>query len=141
MRFLRQKYESHAAWLSATTDFLRGLLDENLLKEIATNAIEETLSDELFAARELAFEERLDAKIDKDIKQLAQMKTMQAMGLGKRQVPTTSKPIEQIGPLVDVSAATIVGPSESPGDDATKSSDVPGEAAGEVASQGETKLE
>jgi len=45
--------------------------------------------------KELALEERIDAKIDKDIVALGRMKTMQAMGLGRRHV-VVDQPVQQI---------------------------------------------
>jgi hypothetical protein len=44
---------------------------------------DEESSDENFAERELSFEERIDAKIAKDLKTLGQIKTMKAIGLGR----------------------------------------------------------
>jgi hypothetical protein len=45
--------------------------------------IGEALSVEALSERELAFEERIDGKIAKDLKELSQMKTMKIIGLGK----------------------------------------------------------
>src|SRR5262245_9155715 len=45
--------------------------------------------------KELALEERIDAKIDKDIVALGRMKTMLAMGLGRRHV-VVDQPVQQI---------------------------------------------
>ena len=59
-----------------------------------------TLSYEMaidrFADNEQSVNERIDAKIDKDIKALGQIKTMKAMGIGQRRAPTTPEPMKQI---------------------------------------------
>jgi hypothetical protein len=54
------------------------------------------LSDEAFLDRETRIEERIDAKIDSDIKGLGQTKAMKAIGIGKPRVATPTKPLEQI---------------------------------------------
>ncbi|MGA9896175.1 MAG: hypothetical protein WBQ55_28350, partial [Xanthobacteraceae bacterium] len=52
--------------------------------------------DEAFLDRETRIEERIDAKIDSDIKGLGQTKAMKAIGIGKPRVATPTKPLEQI---------------------------------------------
>jgi hypothetical protein len=54
------------------------------------------MSHEVFADREQAFEERIDSKIDRDIKALGQIKTMKAIGIGQRRAPITVEPLKQI---------------------------------------------
>ena len=49
-----------------------------------------------FADNEQSVNERIDAKIDKDIKALGQIKTMKAMGIGQRRAPTTPEAMKQI---------------------------------------------
>ena len=59
-----------------------------------------TLSYEMaidrFADNEQSVNERIDAKIDKDIKALGQIKTMKAIGIGQRRSSTTTEPMKQI---------------------------------------------
>ena len=45
-----------------------------------------------FADSEQSVNDRIDAKIDKDIKALGQIKTMKAMGIGQRRAPTPTEP-------------------------------------------------
>jgi len=52
-------------------------------------------SDPDVITKELAFEERIDAKIDKDIVALGRIKTMKSMGLGRRHV-VVDQPVQQI---------------------------------------------
>jgi hypothetical protein len=59
-----------------------------LLKEkgkMTNERVVNQFCDQKVIAGDLALEERIDAKIDKDIVALGKMKTMQAMGLGRRQ--------------------------------------------------------
>ena len=97
----RKNYESDSGWLAAVSDLIVGLLDAHLVTRSNTPSIGDVLSDEDLSERELAFEERLDAKIDKDIKQLGQMKTMKAIGLGNRRTAAANEPSKQIGPPAD----------------------------------------
>ena len=92
----RKNYDSDAAWLAAVDDLITNLLDAHHFLCSNTPSIGDVLSDEDLSERELAFEERLDAKIDRDIKQLGQMKTMKAIGLGKRTIAAPDKPLKQI---------------------------------------------
>jgi hypothetical protein len=83
--FPRKNYDSDGAWREALADAVSALLEimfverqkrtkERVVKQCDATAI----------AGELALEERIDAKIDKDIMSLGRMKTMQSMGLGRR---------------------------------------------------------
>jgi hypothetical protein len=54
------------------------------------------MSDETFADRELSIEDRIDAKIDRDIKQLGQIKTMKALGIGRSRSPARSEPVQTV---------------------------------------------
>jgi hypothetical protein len=77
--------ESDDEWrqrLAGVADELREALI-NQPGELAQTAVETLFCVESLDA-ELAREERIDAKIDKDIVALGRMKTMQAMGLGRR---------------------------------------------------------
>ena len=71
-----------------------GLLQAILGLQADLPSVDERLADEPLAERELAFEERLDAKIDRDIKQLGQMKTMRAIGLGRRLAAVNDPPMQ-----------------------------------------------
>lgn len=92
----RKNYDSENAWLSALSDSMVGLLEAILQLQADLPPVDERLGDEPLAERELAFEERLDAKIDRDIKQLGQTKTMKAVGLGRRTIAAPDKPPKQI---------------------------------------------
>ena len=92
----RKNYDSDAAWLYALSDSMEGLLIAISKAQADLPSVEGALGDEPLAERELAFEERLDAKIDRDIKQLGQMKTMKAIGLGKRRTATPGEPPKQV---------------------------------------------
>ena len=63
---------------------------------------------------ELAVEERLDAKIDKDLAALGRMKTMQQMGLGRRHVviDQTATPMDAPEAPVELPAGQVGGPSD-----------------------------
>ena len=63
---------------------------------------------------ELAIEERLDAKIDKDLAALGRMKTMQQMGLGRRHVviDQTATPVDAPEAPVELPAGQVGGPSD-----------------------------
>ena len=52
------------------------------------------------ADREQSVNERIDAKIDKDIKALGQIKTMKAIGIGQRRAPATTESLYKIAPAV-----------------------------------------
>jgi hypothetical protein len=64
--------------------------------ERAERTLDEETSDEVFADREQSFEERVDAKIDRDLKLLGQIKTMKAIGIGQRRTTVTPAPLKQI---------------------------------------------
>ena len=75
-------------------------------------------SDPDVIAKELDLEERIDAKIDKDIVSLGRMKTMQSMGLGRRR----KEPVVE-----DASTKQIESPplQPEPPDELPKVSDTP----------------
>ena len=82
----RKENESDEDWLKRLADVadgLRALLTEKRGDQ-AEFIVQALFSDEKAIARDLALEERIDAKIDKDILSLGRMKTMQEMGLGDR---------------------------------------------------------
>jgi hypothetical protein len=92
----RKKYDSDAAWLKDIAASIDAIVDKYDSASAKLPTIDEELSDEKFAFREQAFEERIDAKIDKDLKLLGQIKTMKAIGIGQRRAPVTIEPLKQI---------------------------------------------
>jgi hypothetical protein len=105
--FPRKKYGTDAAWLSAIDVWLTDLLQAHLAREREERTIDQEMSDEVFADREQAFEERIDAKIDKDIKALGQIKTMKAIGIGRRRAPVGIDP-----PMLTGAPPILIGKSE-----------------------------
>jgi hypothetical protein len=94
----RKNYDSDAAWLKVVGVEVSKVISE-LMKKGPRQTFDEELSDENFAERELSFEERIDAKIAKDLKMLGQIKTMKAIGLGRSGPTGTRQPPKQIDPL------------------------------------------
>jgi hypothetical protein len=82
----RKNYDSDEAWLKAVTHLVHSLLERlaPLRGKFTKEKVVDRFTDESEIAKELALEERIDAKIDKDIVSLGRMKTMQSMGLGRR---------------------------------------------------------
>jgi hypothetical protein len=83
----RNKFDSDADWLKAVYHEVCLILDSR----VELPDIHRLLSDEFLSQRELAFEERIDAKIARDLKELGQMKTMKAIGIGKRSAPAAAE--------------------------------------------------
>jgi hypothetical protein len=73
----RSKFETDSAWLDKVTGFIVMAPTEEALD------VQKFFSSEALPNCELAFEERIDAKIAKDLKELGQMKTMKTIVLGK----------------------------------------------------------
>jgi len=128
----RKKFESDTKWLKALENavgVLLGLCIETRGKG-TREYVEKWFCDEKVILEHLAIEERLDAKIDKDITALGRMKTMQQMGLGRRQVvidqtatpvnppPAPAElPVEQLGlpsDQIEVPAAQVESPPLAP---------------------------
>jgi hypothetical protein len=89
----RKKFDSDEAWHKKLVEAVNELFWE-LCAEQGQNTKELIVNrfcDEKVIAEQLALEERLDAKIDRALVALGRMKTMQAMGLGRRQA----------GPLIE----------------------------------------
>jgi hypothetical protein len=80
----RKSFDTDSAWLITITARMEDLVDELVGLGYGRPKIGEQFCDAAFIEAELALDERLDAKIDKDIVALGRMKTMQAMGLGRR---------------------------------------------------------
>jgi hypothetical protein len=99
-RYARKNYDSDDALLEAVYKEVDSI--SNTLLFHCGKASEQVITDPLCShdaiARDLALEERIDAKIDKDIVALGRMKTMQSMGLGRRRKEPASEDqaIEQI---------------------------------------------
>ena len=83
----RKNYNSDEAWRKAINVWVTWLIDKltTEMGKITKERVVNRFCDEKVIAEQLALEERIDAKIDKDIVALGRMKTMQAMGLGRRQ--------------------------------------------------------
>ena len=95
----RKNYDSDEAWLKAICEFIAAIQEQRFTpKSDDLPPLDEELSTEEFANREQDFEERIDAKIDRDIKQLGQIKTMKAIGIGRR------PPAIDVGPLKQIEA-------------------------------------
>jgi hypothetical protein len=83
----RAKFATHGDWLNE----VRNVLLWSPLADVPDAG--KVYSDEKLTERELALEERLDAKTARDIKALVQIKTLRSMGLGKRRPdPVASLP-------------------------------------------------
>ena len=83
----RKNYDSDEAWRDAIETVVTVLIEELMIdlgNKTKEYVVDQFCDDKVIAA-ELALEERIDAKIDRDIVSLGKMKTMQAMGLGRRQ--------------------------------------------------------
>jgi hypothetical protein len=96
----RKNYKTDDDWLLALREKIESTLDEyyKILDERGTiedNCIE--LEIKISEGR-LAFEERSDAKLDKDIVSFGRMKTMEAMGLGRRRDSDAAidRPMKQV---------------------------------------------
>jgi hypothetical protein len=98
-RHPRKNYDSEEAWLDAIRNLICSILEQQPHKsaiERALRPLDEDFADEVFADRELSFEERIDAKIDRDLKLLGQIKSMKAIGIGQRRTTVTPAPLKQI---------------------------------------------
>src|SRR5262245_23199499 len=95
----REKYDSERAWLDT---LVSGVADveiegaEHVHRELTKERVINHFTDADVIAKELALEERIDAKIDRDIAALGRLKTMQSMGLGRRHV-VVDQPMKQVG--------------------------------------------
>jgi len=104
----RKNYDSDEAWLKAICEFIAAIQDQRFTpRSDELPPLDEELSTEEFANREQDFEERIDAKIDRDIKQLGQIKTMKAIGIGRR------PPAVDVGPLKQIEAPSIQAVDET----------------------------
>ena len=88
-KFPRKNYDSDSAWLSVVTKTIRSGVVELCKFHLETISVSE-FPHEDFVLRELALEERIDAKIDKDIRGLMQLKAFQE--INSRSVSITIPP-------------------------------------------------
>ncbi len=98
-QFPRENYDDDKSWFAAIANHMCETMESRLTNERKSVPCDEGLYDEDFALREQQFEERVDAKIDRDVKQLGQIKTMKAIGIGRRSGPVTIGPLKQIQSL------------------------------------------
>lgn len=82
----RQKYDTDSSWIAAITETIGDLWEQLVDIRFTSPKVGKEFCDPAVVAAELAFEERLDAKIDKAVVSLGRMKTMQQIGLGRRRV-------------------------------------------------------
>lgn len=80
----RSQFQSDESWLWGISDYIIAAKVRNLPAFAGLPDVQEHYSRQSFADHELDLEERIDAKIAKDLKELGQIKTMKAIGLGKR---------------------------------------------------------
>jgi hypothetical protein len=107
----RKKFDSDEAWHKKLVEVVNELFFE-LVAERGQNTKELIVNrfcDEKVIAEQLALEERLDAKIDRDIVSLGKIKTMQAMGLGRRQ----GGPVIEHEPTKEIEAPPVQ-PEQAP---------------------------
>ena len=75
----REKYKEDAEWRSAVADEISEALNRAILRNAQERNLDDYLASEPLIDRELCIEERIDAKISKDVKDLCQMKAMKEM--------------------------------------------------------------
>jgi hypothetical protein len=92
----RNRYDNDAAWLCAVSEIIYEILNSLIMIQDGTATLSYEMAIDRFADSEQSVNERIDAKIDKDIKALGQIKTMKAIGIGQRRAPTTTEPMQQI---------------------------------------------
>ena len=92
----RNRYDDDAAWLCAVREIIYEILNSLIMIQDKTTTLSYEMAIDRFADSEQAVNERIDAKIDKDIKALGQIKTMKAIGIGQRRAPPPTEPMKQI---------------------------------------------
>jgi hypothetical protein len=92
----RNKYDSDADWLDAVSELICGIFESLFMIREGMKTFAYELAIDVFADAEQSFEERNDAKIARAIKDLGQIKTMKAIGIGKPRAPATPEPLKQI---------------------------------------------
>ena len=96
-KFPRKRYDDDAAWLRPISETIYGILDSLIMTQDGTTTFSYEMADRL-ADSEQSVYERIDAKIDKDIKALGQIKTMKAIGIGQKRAPATTESLNKIEP-------------------------------------------
>jgi hypothetical protein len=101
----REKYKGDAEWRSAVAEEIREALNRMISRGVQERKLDDYLASEPLIDRELCIEERIDAKISKDVKDLCQMKAMKEMCVSRvrdvtglavtKQRPTDLVAIEQ----------------------------------------------
>jgi hypothetical protein len=86
-KFPRKRYDDDAAWLRAISETIYAMLDSLIMTQDGTTTISYEIAIDRFADSEQSVIEKIDAKIDKDIKALGQIKTMKAIGIGQKRAP------------------------------------------------------
>ena len=92
----RDKDDSERAWLDVVAYEVTVSLDRLILVEVKTKPNSDEMSAGMFADQEQTSDERIDAKIARDIKTLGQIKTMKAIGIGKPRTPVGAEPLKLI---------------------------------------------
>jgi hypothetical protein len=80
----RNRYDDDAAWLCAVSEIIHETLNGLIMMQHGTTTLSYEMAIDGFADSEQSVNDRIDAKIDKDIKALGQIKTMKAMGIGHK---------------------------------------------------------
>jgi len=92
----RDEYDNDRAWLDAVALAIMDALDKHIIAERKISPISDEMAAGAFADKEQASDERIDAKIARDLKQLGQIKTMKAIGLNRPRGVVTTEPLKQI---------------------------------------------
>jgi hypothetical protein len=104
----RKKYQTDSEWSGAIIACVDYSYNTFVRIRSEIPKVGEVFYDPAFIEKALAFEERIDAKIDKDIVSLGRMKTMQAMGLGRRRNGQANEPLNQVdSPPMQAEGSTV----------------------------------
>jgi hypothetical protein len=79
----RDKYKEDTEWRSAVADEITKVLNQMISRGVQERKLDDYLASEPLIDRELCIEERIDAKISKDVKDLCQMKAMKEMCISR----------------------------------------------------------
>ncbi len=66
-------------------------LDTRVVVEAKTKLVSDEISAGEFVDQDLAFDERINAQMARDVKSLGQIKTMKAIGIGKPRMPAATE--------------------------------------------------
>ena len=92
----RNKYDNERAWLDLVASEVMEALDTRVVVEAKTKLVSDEISAGEFVDQDLAFDERINAQMARDVKTLGQIKTMKTIGIGKPRTPVTVQPLKQI---------------------------------------------